>query len=195
MDHLTFRPAIYPKQTWRRPGEYREGVGWIQDAHKRRVKKPHYHFIWPKDGKNGSKMGRLRDIATGRGPDMHVTISADKMDYMANRQNRSRWARHTNLDDRGPDGILSYELPWVRPHRRHRPDLRYDFGTRTYRRADHSMMTDARWYDVPRKQFPYPRAWRDIYGDWTKHDPWAVHKEAGLMPFEEDDDVESIFLH
>ncbi|KAF2241600.1 hypothetical protein BU26DRAFT_174215 [Trematosphaeria pertusa] len=157
---------------WRqRPAEYVYGGafqhnGWFQNGLPRTVKKPKYHFIWPKDGRNGSKWGRMKDILRGTGPDIHVTISADKRDYMHNRQRRARWAKHTALDDRGPDGALKYRLPWVESGLLGGRDSRkkYDHWTRQYRKPHWWMCTDAIYQGS--NDGVFPDAVRDMRGNW-----------------------------
>jgi hypothetical protein len=168
----TFAPQYIPTQhPWRRrPAEYAHRNGWYQGGERRRGVKPHYHFIWPKDGKNGSKWGRWKDVMTGKGPDIHLTISADKKDYMNNRQRRSRWSNHMNLDDRGPDGALKCQLPWAR---RNHLDSAYDFHHRKYMRPHEHMWSDALWQDEPNDDFQFPYAWRNIAGEWWQHEPDA----------------------
>ncbi|KAF2788480.1 hypothetical protein K505DRAFT_201995, partial [Melanomma pulvis-pyrius CBS 109.77] len=148
-----------------RPAEYVEGEGWYQGGHRLRRVKPYKHLIWPRDGKRGSTWGRMKDIIQGKGPDIHVALSADKTDYMWNRPRRARWSRHTNLDDRGPDAALKYEFPWAR-----REDTMkcYDFRTRKYCRPNRYMWTDAVWPDEPNDEFVYPYAMRDIRGEWIQ---------------------------
>ncbi|ORY14803.1 hypothetical protein BCR34DRAFT_466807, partial [Clohesyomyces aquaticus] len=151
----------------RRPTEYQKGQGWVQGGHKRRdVKKPYYHFIWPKDGKNGRTWGRWKDVLQGKGPDIHVTISANKNDYMYDRQRKSRWAGHTNLDDRDPDFTLGYQFPWTRKARPSDAYKAYDFQTRKYTRPYKRMWTDVVWQDDPNDHFQYPSAFKDVYGRW-----------------------------
>ena len=70
----------------------RDHLTWIQDGKKFRNVKSSKAFIWPKDGRNGSKWGRMKDILQDKGPDIHIAISADKMDYMKNRQQKSGWS-------------------------------------------------------------------------------------------------------
>jgi hypothetical protein len=142
------------------------------------VKKPYYHFIWPKDGQNGSKWGRAKDIFTGKGPDIHVTVSANKMDYMANRQRKCTWGNHLNLDDRLHDEEGLLQSPWPRlagRGKRAGAGLRYDFETRTYRRTYSRMKTDAFWNEgISRKEYPFPAAWRNIEGEWLHQNPDAM---------------------
>lgn len=179
---------FHPKS---RTAEYVRGYGWIKDGDRTRVKKPHYHFIWPKDGKNESKWGRAKDILSGKGPDIHVTIGAEKMDYMKLRQRRSTWARHVNLDDRHHDHRKTLQIPWASTAAR-RAGLRYDFYERAYRKPDRYMMTDARWYTGDSsKGVPFPKSFRDVVGQWHHHNPNALrrpdenwdHLPAGFPPF------------
>ncbi|KAF2733091.1 hypothetical protein EJ04DRAFT_295073 [Polyplosphaeria fusca] len=175
---------FYPKisgflptsHAWRpRPAEFERGFGWYQDGYKRRVKKPYYHFIWPKDGRNGSKWGRLKDIMTGKGPDIHVTIGAGKNDHMFHRQRRDTWAGHMNLDDRGPDCSLS-AAPWTRKSRDYAANTAYDYKTRKYRRRYDGMWTDAYWPEGNAKLdgYKYPYGFRDVDGN-----RWQWYSYAG----------------
>lgn len=165
-------PVPLPWQ--RRPAEHVPGHGWYQGGeHLRRVK-PHYAFVWPKDGKRGSKMGRWKDIFANEGPDIHVAISADKRDALYNRQRRARCYRWTELDDREPDGALAYRPPWVRFFRGQ--EKKYDFRTRKYGRLEWDTWTDARWQEEPNEDFYYPYALRDLDGEW-----WEDHPEKDMM--------------
>lgn len=160
-----FVGVCYPRLT--KPREYVKGIGWVtQDGNRKRIRKPHYHYIWPKDGRNGSKLGRLKDILKGTGPDIHVSISAQKGDYMHNRSRKSIWSVHTNLDDRSPD--VSFRTVWLGTRRRNEA---YDFKTRKYRSRYGEMWTDATWDQNVRHG--YPSAFRDIYGHWYQQSPHA----------------------
>ncbi|KAF2712323.1 hypothetical protein K504DRAFT_371777 [Pleomassaria siparia CBS 279.74] len=159
-----FQPVDHPVR--HQPAEYFEGVGWFQNGHRRHRVKPHKHFIWPKDGQRGSTLGRWKDILQGKGPDIHIALSADKMDYMWNRQRRTRWGRHTNLDDGGPDGSLRYELPWIG---RSGTDTCYDFRTRKYGKPNRNMWTDALWPEE--RNWAYPYAMKNVKGEWAQYSP------------------------
>jgi hypothetical protein len=150
----------------RRPAEYAEGLGWIQGGAKRRNVKLYKHFIWPKDGRNGSTWGRFKDILRNEGPDIHVSFSADKRDYMSNRPTRERWARHTNLDDRSHDGALKFELPWIG---RKGTTKCYDFRTRKFVAPYKGMWTNALWPEEPNHDYTYPYAIRDVRGIWSQY--------------------------
>ncbi|KAJ4316315.1 hypothetical protein N0V94_005524 [Neodidymelliopsis sp. IMI 364377] len=168
-----YLPAFYPAiMPYRAPvKEYsREHRAWIQNGRKFRNIKSSKAFIWPKDGRNGSKWGRMKDILQDKGPDIHVAISADKMDYMTNRQRRSRWSGWTCLDDRNPDLALSSKkyAPWTNNAALggRAPGLSYDFRTRKYVKADEGTWTDASWQQEPNAQHTYPEAVRNFYGGW-----------------------------
>jgi hypothetical protein len=169
-----FVPNLMGIPSMNRPAEFTREEGWFQHGQRTRVKKPYYHFIWPKDGRNGSKWGRAKDILTGKGPDIHVTVSKDRMDYMHNRQCKSTWARHLPLDDRRHDYKGTLKSPWGRLSGSRR-GVAYDFLTRTYRRPDWKMMTDARWREGPEgRKDPMPVEFRDYVGNWWQHDPHGL---------------------
>lgn len=145
-------PVLLPWQ--RRPAEHVPGDGWYQSGERLRRVKLHYAFVWPKDGKRGRKMGRWKDIFANEGPDIHVAISADNRDALYNRQRRARRSRWTELDDREPDGALTYRPLWVRFFRGQ--EKKYDFRTRKYGRPEWDTWTDARWREEPNEDFFYP---------------------------------------
>lgn len=148
----------------------RDHRAWIQDGKKYRGIKSHKAFIWPKDGKNGSNWGRMKDILSNQGPDIHITMSADKMDYMQNRQRRSRWADWTLLDDRDEDLSMSSRryAPWTHTAALGGRDrrLRYDFHTRKYGRPNPDIWTDVKWQPEPNRDRIHPEAYRNLTGDW-----------------------------
>ncbi|KAF1953638.1 hypothetical protein CC80DRAFT_419657 [Byssothecium circinans] len=152
------RPAQYfpfdPAQNW--PG------GWKQNGHVRRVKKPHYHFVWPKDkAAHGSKWGRFKDIVQGKGPDIHVTVSADKTDYMHNRQRRNRWANHLNMGNLGATTLNA----------KNDRNRKYDYYQRKYVKPYREMWTDAVWQG-PNKDTMHPDQFRTLNGDWFMDMRW-----------------------
>lgn len=165
MPHIPhFVPVPLPWQ--RRPAEHVPGLGWYQGGERLRRVKPHYAFVWPKDGKRGSKMGRWKDIFANEGPDNHVAISVDKRNALYNRQRRARWSRWTELDGGEPDGALVYRPPWVRFFRGQ--EKKYDFRTRKYGRPERDTWTDARWQEEPNEDFSYPYSLRDLDGEWRE---------------------------
>lgn len=154
-----------------RPKEYsREHRAWIQNGKKYRNIKSSKAFIWPKDGRNGSKWGRMKDVLQNQGPDIHVAISADKMDYMRNRQHKSRWSEWTCLDDRHEDFSMDSErfAPWTHNGALggRAPGVSYDFRTRKYGKANKATWTDVKWQPEPNAQHVYPEALRSFHGKW-----------------------------
>lgn len=171
-----YPPPIYENNPYsfscrERPAWYYLGSdafypGWYQEGQKRNVRKPHYHWIWPKDGKRGTKWGRIKDILQGKGPDIHVTISADKMDYMHNRQRKQEWAKWRHLDDRDPDDALRSPSWITNPLLGGRnPGERYDFYSRRYRNEYPGMWSDALWL-ARKKHAIFPDTLRNNYGEW-----------------------------
>ncbi|KAF1842483.1 uncharacterized protein K460DRAFT_346373 [Cucurbitaria berberidis CBS 394.84] len=162
------RPAEYVRE----PGVPR---GWYQDGRKLHHVKASKAFIWPKDGKNGSTWGRMKDILKNRGPDIHVAFAANKADCVSNRPPRAQWSRHTNLDDRDLRfGFNSQKFaPWTnsRGLGGRMPGMSYDFRTRKYGPPYSRMWTDAVWQQEPyknRKWNTYPEAVRMWDGSWLQ---------------------------
>lgn len=164
-----FWPASMPHQSSIKQYS-QEHRAWIQDGKKFRNIKSSKAFIWPKDGKNGSKWGRVKDILQDKGPDIHIAISADKMDYMRNRQHKSRWSGWTCLDDRDLDLSMSPKkwAPWTNNGALggRAPGLSYDFRTRKYGKANKYTWTDAKWQPEPNAQHMFPEALRSFSGNW-----------------------------
>ncbi|KAJ4334720.1 hypothetical protein N0V87_006629 [Didymella glomerata] len=164
-----FHPTTMPYNT--NIKEYsRDHRAWVQDGNKFRGIKSHKAFIWPKDGRNGSKWGRMKDILQDKGPDIHIAMSADKMDYMKNRQHKSRWADWTCLDNRDRDVSMSSVkyAPWTHNGALggRAPGLSYDFRTRKYGQANPKTWTDIKWQPEPNGKHMFPEALRSFYGDW-----------------------------
>lgn len=172
--HLpVFHPTTLPHRS--NIKEYsRDHRDWIQDGKKFRGNKSQKAFVWPRDGRNGSKWGRMKDILQDKGPDIHVTLSAEKMDYMKNRQSKSRWSDWTYLDDRDKDLSISSDkyAPWT--HKAllggRAPGQRYDFRTRKYSNPNRYTWTDAKWQSEPNDEHIYPEAFRSLTGDWYQDD-------------------------
>ncbi|KAI4657135.1 uncharacterized protein J4E79_007751 [Alternaria viburni] len=166
-------------EPWRHgPAQYSRGHpdlpnGWYQDGRKLHNVKSSKAFIWPKDGRKGTKLGRFKDIFQGKGPDMFVTCAADPKDFMANRPSRAQWTRHTHLD--GPHQLgfrASKFAPWTEGGMlsggRSRKEA-YDFRTRKYVKRYPRMWTDAVWQSEPYKNREYntfPEAIRYMDGIW-----------------------------
>lgn len=168
---------------------------WFQDGRKLRNVKTSKAFVWPKDGRNGGSWGRFKDILKDQGPDMYLTINADKLDYMYNRPTRARWSGHTNLDDTGLNLSLNSAkyAPWTNKGLLggRMQGLSYDFRTRQYGVPNRRTWTDATWQPEPRinKYNPYPEAFRNIYGEWYQDPHYLPHNfggpvnnERGRMP-------------
>jgi hypothetical protein len=162
----------------RNPAHYHRGEpsvsrGWYQDGRHLRHVKASKAFIWPKDRKDGSKWGRMKDVLRGDGPDIFVAFGATKQDCVHNRPSRAQWSKHVNLDDTGlARGFDSDKFaPWIgkgylggREHGKS-----YDFRTRKYIRPDRYMWTDAIWQQEPyknRKWNVWPEAFRTRSGTW-----------------------------
>ncbi|KAF2814401.1 uncharacterized protein BDZ99DRAFT_360220, partial [Mytilinidion resinicola] len=136
--------------------------GWYQGGRRLSKVKPHYAFVWPKDGKRGTTSGRWKDILQNKGPDIHVTISADRKDHLYNRQRKPRWARWNDVDHRGPDGALR-GMPWTQKHRQ--PGVSYDFKARKYRYPKGNSWMDVRWRPEPNARIG-PYAFKDMNAQW-----------------------------
>ncbi|OAG08208.1 uncharacterized protein CC84DRAFT_562426 [Paraphaeosphaeria sporulosa] len=143
--------------------------GWTQGGVVRREVNPHYHLVWPKD-KDRGKLGRFKDILQGKGPDIHLSISAQKNDYMWNRPVKEWWSgwrlnRSGSLYGWKGQKYLKGP-PWVGKQSRF-----YDFCTRRYEDWHPDMWTDAIWQG-PRKNSNWPHQIRDVYGVWHEDDSW-----------------------
>jgi hypothetical protein len=128
-------------------------------------------FVWPKDGRNGTTWGRFKDILQNKGPDIYLTINADKQDYIHNRPLKDRWAGYARFDDVDGSWPFSSKLaPWTQKGilGGRMPGLKYDFRTRKYGVPSPRMWTNAVWQPEPRKNKHnrYPEAYCDINGDW-----------------------------
>ena len=166
-----FPDAYYPvAQPFKhRPAQWcPERRKWLQDGRILNKVKPSKAFVWPKDGKRGTTWGRFKDILQNKGPDIYLTLNAEKHDYMHNRPSRARWAGHTDLDDPRPESScpLNYRkyAPWVQRH----SAVAYDFRTRKYLLPHQEMWTDVVWQPkgTAWKGNVYPEAVRDNYGEW-----------------------------
>ncbi|CAE7213662.1 hypothetical protein PTNB85_07022 [Pyrenophora teres f. teres] len=174
-------PAFRPMEDgWRhRPAQYLRDPctpkGWYQDGRKLHNVKTEKAFVWPKDGRNGSKWGRLKDVVQNKGPDIFVAFGAHKSDCVSNRPSRSQWAGHLHLDDRGTTlGFNPQKFaPWTRNGMLGGRDagLSYDFRTRKHVEPNTDMWTDAIWQAEPyknRKWNNYPEAVRMWNGRWVQ---------------------------
>ena len=143
--------------------EYIDGYGWRRGPHRLRNVKPRYAFVWPNDKPGRGSWGRFKDIMSGKGPDIHIGISADGRDRFHGGPVRSRWSRWPE-----------YRRPWERdnalrpaPWARRKPYEKYNFRTRKYESVNPAMWSDARWPDDRRQQKIFgPYAVRDVAGVW-----------------------------
>jgi hypothetical protein len=127
--------------------------------------------------------GRFKDIIKGQGPDMYLTINADKHDYMKNRPTRAQWSGWKHLDDEGLQPYPLNKTPKWTPIDilgGRSPGKSYDFRTRKYARPNRYTWTDAVWQPEPRKNKynRYPEAVRDVRGEWYQN-PHYLPQELG----------------
>ncbi|KAF2828355.1 hypothetical protein CC86DRAFT_192265 [Ophiobolus disseminans] len=183
MAHHTPRYYFPTTHTHRhRPAEYDPVTKrWFQDDRKLPKLKSSYAFIWPKDGRMDSKLGRFKDILKNRGPDIYLTKNAHRLDYMANRPTRERWGGWTHLDDRDSYNSLNSKkfAPWVQHEwlGGREPGYTYDFRTRKYGVPNRRTWSDAQWPDS--KKAKWPEAIRDVYGDSWQDRHWLPYDLSG----------------
>jgi hypothetical protein len=182
-------PSHHPNHFRQVPGPARHRAaqwcptqrGWFQDGRELRNVKASKAFVWPKDGRNCTAWGRFKDVIQNKGPDIFLTINANKHDYMQNRPSKDRWI-----------GLSNFTWPHDATHlssRKHTPwthkggvggrlsGLEYDFRTQRYGVPNCASWTDAVWQSEPRKNKNnrYPGAYRDVNGDWFQdrhYLPW-----------------------
>jgi hypothetical protein len=183
-----FPTAFYQR---RGPDKHRAAVWcpiqreWFQDGRELRNIKASKSFVWPKDGRNGTAWGRFKDILQNKGPDVFLTINANKHDYMQNRPSSDRWASIPGLD------YTSYPTPlsstkhasWIQKGGLggRMPGMQYDFRTRKYGVPNCASWTGAVWQPEPRKNKHnlYPEAYRDVYGDWFQDFHYRPQNRGG----------------
>ncbi|KAL5115760.1 hypothetical protein ACEQ8H_006368 [Pleosporales sp. CAS-2024a] len=159
---------------------------WVQDGRQLRHVKASKAFLWPKDGRNGSAWGRLKDIVQNKGPDVFVTLNANKRDYMQNRPSKHRWAARPELDyTLAPTHLSSRRnAAWTKKRSLggRTSGLEYDFRTRKYGRLNWASWTDAVWQPEPlkNKENPYPEAYRDVEGEWWQDRHYCQWGEGHL---------------
>lgn len=153
---------------------------WFQGDAQRRVKKPYYHLVWPKD-KNRGMFGRLKDVLQNKGPDIYLSVSARKNEYSTNRPLHGRWSNWPLLDPRITGSISDL---WPGQHKFSGPcwvsnskvfgrdaNKRYNFQTRKYEDEHPGMWTDAIWQG-PHKDSNWPDQYRNRRGLWLQDDNW-----------------------
>ena len=154
-----------PRTPWTScPDGYVLDDGWQRGKKRHRGHKPSYFFIWPKDGKRGTRWGRCKDILSGEGPDIHLAISGNgKLDY-SNVPSRSRWSRWSELDPWAQ--YEDYSLP-AAPWARRNPCDRYDFRKRRFCDPDYRTWTDVRWPPGANHHDHLPNAFRTLENEWV----------------------------
>jgi hypothetical protein len=184
-----------PQGRRHRPAKWcHEQRKWMQDGRILQNVKASKAFVWPKDGRNDSTWGRFKDILQNKGPDMFVTMGAEKHDIMYNRPSRADWTRWYGPGDMYPNSSSPFSArkhaPWTTNGilgGRHE-GLPYDFRTRQYDAPNRRTWTNAIWQPEPRpnKRNPYPEAVRDIGYRWFQDGhylpqaQWGpVHNERG----------------
>lgn len=161
--------------------------GWFQDGRRLRHVKAKKAFVWPKDGKNGSKWGRMKDIFNNKGPDIYVAFGARKGDCVENRPTRAQWTRHTQFaqfQDAPQSLNPAKHAFWTHNSSLggRMSGLKYDFRRREYALPSVRMWTDAYWQAEPyknRKQNMYPEHWRDFSGRWWQDLQYMHPRDGG----------------
>lgn len=173
---------------WRhKTAKYAQGPGiergWYQDDRKLRHVKASKAFIWPKDGKNGTTWGRIKDVLQNKGPDIYVAFGARKGDCVSNRPTRAQWAQQTfELADRGE--TYGFNSKKYSPFGGRTSGLSYDFRTRKYRPPYGAMWTDAVWQQESyknRKWNPYPEAVQFLDGQWWQDPQYLPNRWGGPL--------------
>ncbi|KAF2761402.1 hypothetical protein EJ05DRAFT_497953 [Pseudovirgaria hyperparasitica] len=165
------------------------GVGWVQNGVPLRKFKPHHAMVWPKDGKNGSKWGRMKDILGDKGPDIYMTTSGHAGMAKDHRPLRSHWSqweymedvpseRDPRLNDPNFDNNNLRPAPWVKLYQK-RPYQRYDFRSRRYGSVNPLTYSDAVWRGSnDKRRWPIAARWRGYdgtYSQWQEFPHWIQH--------------------
>ena len=116
-----------------------------------------YCFVWPKDGKNGTTLGRMRDIATGRGPDIFVVSSPD-VNSRYGMPTRGQWTQWNEKYPWAPRFFPPRSAPWAQRN----PHHRYDYRRRKYCIPDQMAWTNAFWPKTSRSNPRYPLAFQSF---------------------------------
>ena len=176
--------------------EYRKDFGWWQGDRKLRNFKPNYYMTRPHDGKRSGTLGRLKDVVTGEGPDVFVTINGDKRTLMKDRPKSWQWngwgptgqeLRNilTDKDFREQD-LISWDMPWTEGDRAKKPF--YNFRNREYEYPKPSWLrpngvwTNAQWAPGARHDSRTPLNKRDYFGLWWSRVPRDAEFYAGGRP-------------
>ena len=124
---------------------------------RRRRQHRKYCFVWPKDGRNGDRWGRMKDIATGRGPDMFVVSSPD-VNSRLGMPNRGQWTQWNEKYPWAPRDFPPRAAPWAQRN----PYGRYDFRRRRYGIPDQMTWTNAHWPRSSSSNFRFPLAFQQF---------------------------------
>ncbi|KAL9094663.1 MAG: hypothetical protein Q9165_002932 [Trypethelium subeluteriae] len=152
-------------QPWEPPHVYHDGYSWVQEGPLGPTPvhniKPKYEWVWPKDGKRGSKFGRMADILERKGPGIFIAAHGDKRDKQWNRPSRDEWSNWNYLDPWFPSPNF-FNLTNFHQN----PYKAYDFRQRRYKYPKFNHWTDVRWRPGAREKDKNPRAKRDVFGQW-----------------------------
>lgn len=170
-DGLNIRPYHY--QGRNHPAEY-------SNIHRTDVRKE-LQFVWPKDKPHQSKLSRLCDVMTGKGPDMYVQKKGDAGPH------RSVWSgwyaqglpynlgEYTGWTGAHPNEQTNYLNPsfmGTTGLERERRNQVYDFRERKYGRVKPGIWSDARYTrEGPARGLKaYHREWNGIEEAFELHD-------------------------
>lgn len=129
-------------------------------------------WIWPNDGQRQGMFGGIKDVLTGKGPDMHLGL-LDTRDVA-----RSRWSRWPEYDCERFFNDSSL------PPARHadRKNQRYNFRKRRYEDKPSPFLNDTRWSDVrwcADREDLFPLEFRDTAGRWHwMHPPYSSNARS-----------------
>ncbi|MCJ1486523.1 hypothetical protein MMC06_006700 [Schaereria dolodes] len=151
------------------------------------VHQPSYRsqWVWPRDKRQtGARTwGRFKDVLTGKGPNIWVSHRGTKD------PTRPLWSEWRDYDNLGYPNRLEKERPG-------RTDIKgrsYDFKSRTYRRPQPGIWSDAKWsywkngghYDARYVRGSDGVEWSDsqlLRNPWRAHhlDPWHLNRWGHL---------------
>ncbi|KAF2398534.1 hypothetical protein EJ06DRAFT_532268 [Trichodelitschia bisporula] len=144
---MEYVPVFLPDGTL--PHKYENDAPWDSVR-----QKPRPRFVWPRDGKRTSRLGRAKDLLQGRGPDIFISTHGD-------RPTRGRWTNRALMDPFLFDNTND-PMPWAKRD----PNEQYDFLTRRYRAPQRWTWSDAKWPLKDADRYMHPLAFRCEEGDW-----------------------------
>lgn len=169
--------------------------GWWQGARKLRGFRPSLYWTRPSDGKRRGAAGRLKEVLTGEGPDVYITIGGDRRTLMRDRPRRDQWAgwgltaselqdrRSHDRDWRPQDEMPIHGMSWT-GHRGTRG--LYNYRTREfitpwrYLRRSGGVWTNVDWPQGAKDRSRLPLSVRDVWGEWwSRVDPYAGEWPGG----------------